>query len=54
MHHRTLIVGATGRVGVELTRLLLERGEAVRAAARNPSSTSARLPRGAEDRKSVV
>lgn len=48
MPEKTLIVGATGRVGVELTRLLLERGEAVRAATRNPSAASARLSRGAE------
>jgi uncharacterized protein YbjT (DUF2867 family) len=43
-----LIIGATGRVGVELVRLLIEKGEAVRAATRSPSTTLARLPRFAE------
>jgi uncharacterized protein YbjT (DUF2867 family) len=32
-----LVTGATGRVGKELVRLLLHRGEAVKAATRNPS-----------------
>jgi uncharacterized protein YbjT (DUF2867 family) len=32
-----LVVGATGRVGRELVKLLLMRGEAVKAATRNPS-----------------
>jgi len=43
-----LIIGATGRVGAELVRLLSEKGEAVRAATRSPSTASARLPRFAE------
>jgi len=44
MSQKFLIIGATGRVGVELMRLLTEKGEAVRAATRNPSTASARLP----------
>ena len=48
MSQRTLVIGATGKVGVELVRLLLEKGEAVRAATRSPSAASAKLPRLAE------
>ena len=48
MSQRILIIGATGRVGVELVRLLTEKGEAVRAATRSPSTASARLPYFAE------
>jgi uncharacterized protein YbjT (DUF2867 family) len=45
---KTLIIGATGRVGTELARLLIEKGEAVRAATRTPASAAAKLPRTAE------
>ena len=48
MSQRMLIIGATGRVGGELVRLLSEKGEAVRAATRNPSAASARFPRFSE------
>jgi uncharacterized protein YbjT (DUF2867 family) len=48
MSRKTLIIGSTGRVGAELVRLLGENGEAVRAATRNPSATSAKLHPGAE------
>lgn len=40
MSERILVVGATGRVGGELVKLLVERHETVRAAARNPSRHS--------------
>ncbi len=48
MSQNILIIGATGRVGVELARLLTEEGETVRAATRSPSTASARLPCFAE------
>ena len=48
MSQKTLIIGATGRVGMELARLLVEKGEAVRAATRSPSTAPVRLPRTAE------
>jgi uncharacterized protein YbjT (DUF2867 family) len=48
MSRKTLIIGATGKVGVKLVRMLTEKGEAVRAATRNPSTASARLPSFAE------
>jgi uncharacterized protein YbjT (DUF2867 family) len=48
MSQTTLIIGSTGRVGVELVRLLIEKGEAVRASTRSPSTASARLPCFAE------
>ena len=48
MSKKILIMGATGRVGAELVRLLTEKGEALRAATRSPSTASARLPRFAE------
>jgi len=38
----------TGRVGAELVRLLTRKGEAVRAATRNPSAASVRLPHVSE------
>jgi uncharacterized protein YbjT (DUF2867 family) len=48
MSQAILIIGATGRVGAELVRLLTRKGEAVRAATRNPSAASVRLPHVAE------
>ncbi len=38
MSGTTLVIGASGRVGGEVVRLLLEKGEKVRAAARDPLS----------------
>ena len=38
----TLVLGATGRVGGEVARLLARRGEAVRAASRDPLAAAAR------------
>jgi uncharacterized protein YbjT (DUF2867 family) len=43
MPEGVLVIGATGRVGVELVNLLASNGESVRAATRTPSSASARL-----------
>jgi len=48
MSQKILIIGATGRVGLELVRLLIEKGEAVRAATRNLTKASASMPRFAE------
>jgi uncharacterized protein YbjT (DUF2867 family) len=48
MSNKILIVGATGKVGEQLVRLLTEKGEAVRAATRNLSTVSKRLPFVAE------
>ncbi len=45
MTPRTLIVGATGKVGVKLVRLLVEKGETVRAATRSRTAALTRLPR---------
>jgi len=45
MPQTTLIVGATGKVGVKLVRLLVEKGEAVRAATRSRTAALTRLPR---------
>jgi len=39
-----LIIGATGKVGSELVRLLTHKGETVRAATRNPLAVSSKLP----------
>lgn len=36
MSHKILVIGATGNVGSELTRLLSEKGESIKAATRNP------------------
>jgi len=41
----TLVIGATGKVGREVVAQLLEKGEVVRAATRNPAA--AKLPKGA-------
>jgi uncharacterized protein YbjT (DUF2867 family) len=38
-----LVIGATGRVGSELVKLLTQNGESVRAATRNPSTVSSRF-----------
>ena len=48
MPQEILIIGATGKVGVELVKLLAKKGETVRAATRSPSTASKRLPRSAE------
>jgi len=48
MSRTILIIGATGRVGGELVRLLIEKGETVRAATRNLSAALAKLPRSSE------
>ena len=37
MSEKILVVGATGRVGSELVKLLVRKGETVKAATRNPS-----------------
>jgi uncharacterized protein YbjT (DUF2867 family) len=39
-----LVIGATGRIGSELVKLLTQNGESVRAATRNPSTVSSRFP----------
>jgi uncharacterized protein YbjT (DUF2867 family) len=38
MSKKTLVIGATGRVGSELVKLLVRDGQAIRAATRNPGS----------------
>jgi uncharacterized protein YbjT (DUF2867 family) len=48
MSETILVTGATGRVGAELVRLLIVKGESLRAAARNPSAAAAGLPRMSE------
>ena len=42
-----LVTGATGKVGSEVVRLLLEAGQEVGAVTRDPASASASLPAGA-------
>jgi uncharacterized protein YbjT (DUF2867 family) len=44
MSKKILVVGATGRIGRELVKLLARSGETVRAASRNPSVASAGFP----------
>jgi len=44
MSDKILIIGATGRVGGQLVRLLTEKGETVRAATRSLSTVLTRLP----------
>jgi uncharacterized protein YbjT (DUF2867 family) len=48
MIRKILVTGATGKVGSELVNLLVEKGEAVRAATRNPSSSSLKFPGSVE------
>jgi len=43
MSKTILVIGATGRVGSELVKLLTRKGESVRAATRNPSAASSRF-----------
>lgn len=44
MSNKILIICATGKVGVELVKLLNDKGVKVRAATRNPSSASVKFP----------
>jgi uncharacterized protein YbjT (DUF2867 family) len=48
MSNRILVICATGKVGVELVKLLNAKGEEVRAATRNPSTASNKLPSSRE------
>jgi uncharacterized protein YbjT (DUF2867 family) len=48
MSNTILVIGATGRVGSELVKLLTQNGEPVRAATRNPSMVSSRFPSAVE------
>ena len=48
MSHKNLIIGATGRVGMELVRLLTEKGEAYALLHGIQSVASTRLPGSAE------
>ena len=43
MSKTILVIGATGRVGSELVKLLVQNGESVRAATRNPSPVPSRF-----------
>jgi len=43
MSKTILVIGATGRLGSELVKLLIRNGEPVRAATRNPETVSSRL-----------
>jgi uncharacterized protein YbjT (DUF2867 family) len=44
MSNKILVTGATGKVGSELVNILVERGESVRAAARNPLNAALKFP----------
>jgi uncharacterized protein YbjT (DUF2867 family) len=44
MSKQILVIGATGRVGSELVKLLIRGGESVRAATRNPAKLLSRFP----------
>jgi uncharacterized protein YbjT (DUF2867 family) len=48
MSKRILVIGATGRVGSELVKLLVQNGDSVRAATRNPSAVSTRFNKSVE------
>jgi uncharacterized protein YbjT (DUF2867 family) len=48
MPEKTLVIGATGRVGGELVKLLMRSGKPFRAAARNPSAFAGTLSESAE------
>lgn len=48
MAKKVLVIGATGRVGGELVRLLVRNGQPVRAATRNPATISARFNNAVE------
>jgi len=43
MSKKILVVGATGRVGSELVKLLIQNGESIRVATRNPLAVSSRF-----------
>jgi len=43
MTKEILVIGATGRIGSELVKLLSQNGESVRVATRNPSTVSSRF-----------
>ena len=43
MSKQILVIGATGRVGSEIVKLLIQNGESVRGATRNPSTVSSRF-----------
>ena len=43
MSEITLVIGATGKTGTEIVRLLIANGKPVRAASRNPSAAFAKL-----------
>lgn len=42
MSKKILVIGATGRVGSELVKLLIQNGKSVRIATRNPITVSSR------------
>jgi len=48
MSLKTLVIGATGRTGGELVKLLVKSGESIRAASRNPSAAASKFPSGVE------
>ena len=48
MSKKILVIGATGRVGSELVKLLIQSGEAVLAATRNPSVISSKFQNAVE------
>jgi uncharacterized protein YbjT (DUF2867 family) len=48
MPPKTLVIGATGRVGCELVKLLIRGGEIVRAATRNPLMALSKFPKTVE------
>jgi len=48
MTNKILVIGATGKVGSELVNQLVEKGESVRAAARNPLNAALKFPGNVE------